>query len=171
VRKGKRDWFVAITGGVQKDGTIDIFHIVMHKGTPDLQMDSMLEVYKDYKVRTFGIEENMYKNLYGPVFAERAKKRRLYPSIRPMQNHTNKVSRILGIQPLVANNKTVRFARHLLQTVPLFFAQFDEFPGADFDDGPDATELLIRLLEIKKIKGTPSGVGGTSYWKSAAAAA
>lgn len=171
VKKGKRDWFVAVTGGVQKDGTIDIFDVVMHKGTPDLQMDSMIEIYERFRTKAFAIEENMFKNLYGPVFAERARRRRLYPSIKPMQNTTNKVSRILGIQPIVANVKTVRFARHLLQTVPLFFAQFDEFPGADFDDAPDATEMLIRLLEIKKIKGTPSGVGGQSYWKNAASAA
>jgi predicted phage terminase large subunit-like protein len=167
LKKGKRDWFVAVSGGVSRDGTIDIFNVEMHKGTPDIQMDTLIDVYQTYKTKTIGIEENMFKNLYGPTFMERAKRKRMYPSVKVLTNTTNKVSRILGTQP-VLTNRTVRFARHLMEKVPLFFAQFDEFPGADFDDGPDAVEMLIRLLEAKKIKGTPKGVGGTSYWKSAA---
>jgi predicted phage terminase large subunit-like protein len=108
----------------------------------------------------------MFKNLYGPTLTAEAKKRRLYPSIRTIINTTNKIARITGMQP-VMTNKTVRFARHLQEKVPLFFAQFDEFPGADFDDGPDGTELLIRTLEAKKIRGTPGGPTGKSHYKAA----
>lgn len=168
IRKGKRDWFVNAIGGVQRDGTIDIFHVSMHKGTPDLQMDTILDDYVAFKTRPIGVEENMFKNLYGPSLTDRAKKKKLYPAIKVMVTTSNKISRILGIQP-VMTNRTVRFARHLIEKVPHFFAQFDEFPSADFDDGPDAVEMLIRLLELKKIKGTPTGVGGSSYWKRNAA--
>lgn len=166
VKKGKRDWFVHVVAGLTKDGFIDIIHVSMSKDVPELQMDQILEDYKEYKPRVIGIEENMFKNLYGPTFVSRARKRRLYPAIKEIHNTANKVARILGLQPIVAQ-KTIRFARHLKDTVPHFFAQFDEFPGADFDDGPDCTELLTRLMEMKKIAGTPTGVGGKSYWKNA----
>lgn len=167
VKKGKRDWFVCVIGGLHKDGTIDIFHVTMSKDVPELQMDAMLDDYKDFHPRWFVVEENMFKNLYAPTFVQRAKKKRLYPAIVTVHNTANKISRILGIQPVVAQ-RTVRFARHLKDTVPYFFAQFDEFPGADFDDGPDATELLVRKMEAKKGRGVPTGVGGASYWRSKA---
>lgn len=164
VKRGKRDWCAGVIGGLQKDGTIDIFDAFLTKGTPDIQMDEMLDRYQLYRMKVIGIEENMFKNLYGPTFHERAKGRKLYPSIKTLTNTANKISRIMGIQPAVTN-KTVRFARHLQEKVPHFFAQFDEFPGADFDDGPDAVEMLIRLFEKKKMSGRPTGVGSSSYWK------
>ena len=167
VKKGKRDWFVHVLGGLRRDGTIDVFHVSMTKDVPEGQMDAMLDDYTLYKPRVTVIEENMFKNLYAPTFTDRAKRRRLYPTVRPMHNTANKVSRILGLQPIVAS-RTVRFARHLKDSVPYFFAQFDEFPGADYDDGPDAVEMLVRIMEVKKIAGLPTGVGGQSYWRKPA---
>lgn len=169
VKKGKRDWFVCVIAGLQKDGTIDIFHITMNKNVPELQMDAMLDDYKEFHPRWFVVEENMFKNLYAPTFVARAKLKRLYPTISTVHNTQNKISRIMGTQPILAQ-KTVRFARHLKDTMPYFFAMYDEFPGADFDDGPDAVELLLRKMEAKKITGLPTGVGGSSYWKKTAAA-
>jgi predicted phage terminase large subunit-like protein len=70
---------------------------------------------------------------------------------------SNKVARITGTEPLLANG-TVRFARHLIEKVPTYFGQWDEFPG-EHEDGPDATEMLIRLLESKSgTGGVPTGI-------------
>ena len=121
-------------------------------------------MYEIWRPRLIGAEENMYKNLMEFDIARRARERHLYPSWKMMNHTSNKVARILGIQPLIESG-IVRFARHLIPKHPQFFGQFDEFPGADHDDAPDATEMAIRLLEKGSYKGIPSIVSKNSYWR------
>jgi len=165
-KKGIRDWFCAVTGGRTKTGFIDIFDIRMSKLPPEGQIDTLLDVYEKWRPRRIGIEENKYENLYALSMKKTGQTRALYPSITTFkQNKMNKQTRILGSQPLLMDTpQIVRFAKHLFTEVPEFFAQYDEFP-ATHDDGPDATEMLIRMLERKVTRGRPTGMGGTSYWK------
>ncbi len=172
-KKGKRDYAAIVTGGRLSDGWIEIFGVVMTKKTPDYQIKRLLDQYERFDSK-LACEENMYKNLLAPTIMEAAKKRKLYPTITAHEQHgaQNKMTRIIGIQPQVADPSTrvVRFARHLVETVPTYFAQFDEFPG-DWDDGPDATEQLIKQLEKRMVYGQLGGPTGTSYWRSSSAQA
>lgn len=167
-KKGIRDWCCIGCGGRTKDGHIDIFDVEMTKAAPDSQVELVLDVYKRRRVRRIGVEEAMYVNLYKPTINKAARKRGLYPAVITLKSpRVNKQTRILGIQPLIMDAKTVRFASHLWKKVPEFFAQFDEFPAGN-DDGPDMTEMLVRMLEKVKAKSAPHGVGGASYWKRSA---
>ena len=170
-RKGIRDWCCIISGGRTKKGVIQIFDVRLTRRVPDEQIEFVLDVYQDYRTRRIGIEEVMFKNLYAPTMVKAARARSLYPTIMTLKHpKQNKVSRILGIQPLLKSDvgpATVQFARHLIEAVPEFFAMFDEFPTS-FDDGPDATEMLIRMLEKAKARNAPHGVSGTSYWRKSA---
>lgn len=167
-KKGIRDWCVAIAAGRTKDGYIDVFDVRMTKDPPDEQIEMLLDMYQEHKPRRIGIEEVLFKNLYKPSINRAARKRALYPGVTTFKHpKLNKQTRILGIQPLLMDAQTVRFAKHLFEKVPLFFAQFDEFPQS-FDDAPDATEMVIRMLEKKKSNIVPTGVGGTSYWRKPA---
>ena len=100
--------------------------------------------------------------------ARRARERSLYPAWKMLHHSSNKVARILGIQPLIESG-IIRFAKHLVPKHPQFFGQFDEFPGAEHDDGPDTAEMVVRLLEKGGIVGLPNisqRVGGkSSYWR------
>ena len=164
MKRGRRDFACIVTAGRTRDGYIDVFDIWMKRDLPDQQIDKLLDVYEAWKPRLIGAEENMYKNLLEVDLARRARERHLYPSWKMMTHTSNKVARILGIQPLIESG-IVRFARHLIPKHPQFFGQFDEFPGAEHDDAPDATEMAIRLLESGSYKGLPSIVEKTSYWR------
>jgi len=168
MRRGKRDWCVVVTAARTRDGYIDIIDVKMNRFLPDKQIQVLLDAYAMYGAREIGVEENMYKNLMEPTIRAAARKRGLYPNIIPKIATTNKISRILGFQPLVESG-IVRFARHLIDKVPDYFGQFDEFPG-DFDDGPDATEGVVRMLESgRNILGQLGGpTAAKSYWKGAA---
>lgn len=170
-KKGIRDWFVAVVGGRTKDGYIEIFDVEMHRKLPEEQIATALDLYDRHRMKKIVIEEIMFKNLYAPTFKAEARKRNLYPMVQVLNaRKLNKQTRILGIQPLIHDehgHPVVRFARHLLEKVPQFFAQFDEFPQGH-DDGPDAIETLVRGLEKSKTNSTPKGVGGSSYWKRSA---
>lgn len=165
VRRGKRDWCAIVTIGRSQEGYLDIFDVILTRQLPDKQINRMLDVYAAFKPRQIGVEENMYKNLIAPTVIGIARQRALYPSIKTVVSSSNKVSRILGTQPLIESG-VVRFARHLKEKVPEYFSQFDDFPG-DFDDGPDATEGAIRLAEVGKSGlGQLVSIGQSSYWKS-----
>jgi predicted phage terminase large subunit-like protein len=168
LKKGRKDWACIVVGGRTKDGFIDIFHIVMTRKMPEAQIGRLLDVYETYrpKLRELCAEENMAKNLLGPTIARLGRARGLYPTIREIHQIKNKVQRILAVEPLFTN-KTVRFAKHLRDSVPEYFGQWDDFPG-DHDDGPDATEGLIRALERGQILGVPGGVTGTSHFRRSA---
>lgn len=168
-KKGIRDWCVIVTGGRTREGFIDIFDVKMTRLPPDDQIKMLLDVYALHRPKSIAVEEVMFKNLYKPSITKAARQRSLYPSVMVLkQPKVNKQARILGVQPLIMDRpQVVRFAEHLYEDVPLFFAQFDEFPMS-FDDAPDATEMLIRKLEKSKLKSVPHGIGGTSYWKRTA---
>lgn len=168
LRRGRKDWACVVLGGRHKEGFIDIFDIKMTRDLPDKQYDSVVYMYgawnKLVKARfRIGAEENIAKNLIGPELNRRARLLGLYPAIYEQHQTHNKLQRILGIQPLISAG-TVRWRRDLLAKHPIYFGQFDDFPG-DHEDGPDATEALIRMLEKSVSTGVPSGDGKPSYWR------
>lgn len=167
-KRGKRDFCAIVSAGRTRDGHIDVFDVRLTRELPDRQLAQLLDVYQAFGARTVGVEENMYKNLVAQLLSDMGRKRGLYPNVRPITNHghLNKITRIMSIQPLVEHG-IVRFARHLIETVPDYFAQFDEFPG-DYDDGPDATEGVISLLDqVKAFTGAQLiSFSSPSYWRT-----
>lgn len=168
-KKGIRDWCCIVSAGRTRDGFIDVFDVRMTKLPPENQIDLLLDAYADHRVKRIGVEEVMFKNLYKPSIARAGQKRQLYPTIVTLKApKANKQTRILGIQPVIMDApQVVRFAEHLFELVPQYFAMFDEFPMGH-DDAPDATEMVIRMLETTHTKSFPQGIGGTSYWKRSA---
>lgn len=169
LKKGRKDWACAVFGGRHKDGFIDVLDIYMTRKLPDVQYEAVISLYQTWMSQgcgrvPIGAEENIAKNLIGPELIRRAKERGLYPVVFEQHQVHNKVQRILGIQPLVAAG-VVRWRKDLLPKHPDYFGQFDDFPG-DHEDGPDATEALIRQLESLVVTGMPSGITGPSHWKT-----
>lgn len=165
VKRGKRDYCAIIAMGRNRENFIDVFDVEMNRLLPDGQMDSVLNMYEKYHA-ALSIEENMYKNLLATSMARKARERSLYPRIRVRINTQNKIQRILSLQSPIRQH-IIRFAKHLIETVPEYFAQFDEFPGT-YDDGPDATEGGLRTLE-KKVSGRKPSIGSftrPSYWRA-----
>ncbi len=148
-KRGKKDFAAIVTAG-RKSGHIDVLDVRLTKKLPDQQIGLLIDAYARFGARIIGAEENIYKNLLAPTIQREAAKLALFPGVRPVTQSENKVSRILNLQPLIEHG-VIRFARHLLKTCPEYFGQFDEFPGAVFDDGPDATEGVVRLLEKRVV--------------------
>lgn len=149
VRAGKKDPAAIVTAGRSK-GVIDILDARMTTELPSAQFGMLLDAYAEFRASKVGAEENIFKNLIKPNIETIGKNRNLFPNIIAVHQTQNKITRILSVQPLV-ENKTVRFARHLLKSCPEYFEQWDEFPG-EHEDGPDATEGAIRLLEASSWK-------------------
>lgn len=146
LKAGKKDFCAIVTGGRRRDNKkIQIFDVEMTKELPKQQIELLLKVYTNFKPTRIGAEENIYKNLLVANIQEMGQQQSLYLPVEAIHQTQNKITRVLSIQPPI-ESQSVEFARHLIAKCPKYFEQFDEFPG-DHDDGPDATEGVIRLLE------------------------
>lgn len=146
VKAGKKDFAAIVTAGRRRDNKkIQIFDVVMNRELPDGQIDALIGAVKEFKPSKVGAEENMFKNLLSSNITQAGLRENVYVPVQAIHQTQNKITRILSIQPPI-EAKTIEFARHLLAKCPVYFEQFDEFP-AEHDDGPDATEGVVRLLE------------------------
>jgi|JI10StandDraft_1071094.scaffolds.fasta_scaffold00467_81 predicted phage terminase large subunit-like protein len=169
MRRGNRDYFCMVTGGLTKDNWVEIFDIQMHKLAPDRQMDTIIEVVK-WTMARVTVEENMYKNLYGDALRKKALNQKVAVRVDTVDNTVSKMTRILNSQPALMDPvvRHIRFARHLRKTHPEFFAQYDQFPS-DHDDGPDAVSGLAPRLYRPPVRPKTLGtLTKKSYWKGAA---
>jgi predicted phage terminase large subunit-like protein len=168
LKKGRKDWAAIVFAGRHKNGFIDVIDVRLTRKLPDRQYELVLDVYEAWLSQgcpriVIGAEENIAKNLIGPELLRRARERSLYPQVIEQHQVHNKVQRILGMQPQVASG-VVRWRKDLFVTQMDYFGQFDDFPG-DHEDGPDATEAVLRLLEKRMFVGVPSGIEKVSHFR------
>jgi predicted phage terminase large subunit-like protein len=163
VRRGKRDYAVAVVMGRTKTTPvhIDVLDVWMKKVLPDAQIDAVLDLYTFFPA-VISAEENMFKNLLKTSLERRSRERGLFPHVKVRTSAQNKITRILSLQPPIRQH-IMRFAKHIKDKYPEYFAHFDEFPGT-YDDAPDATEGGLRALE-KVMPARIISLTGTSYWK------
>jgi predicted phage terminase large subunit-like protein len=118
----------------------------------DTAMDAIVEMLWRWQVETMGIEANGFASLLPTelrrkiVAKAHQKHTRWDVTLLPVQNVRNKILRIRTLDPLIANG-WLGFAESLPATYVQQFVDFIPQEGANrFDDGPDATEGCIRVL-------------------------
>ncbi len=125
---------------------------------PDQIVTDGILAFKQFNPDVFGIEDAMFQDLFRPIFDQRCKDMGIPPLPIMMIDHRTmtrndkgkakgkqvpKELRIGRLGPYLANDK-LRFARS--PGCRLLVDQLKEFPLGDYDDGPDALEMAIRLL-------------------------
>lgn len=153
-KQGQANYCAIVVGGrnaaAKSDenpkGTIDIVDVWLdNKATPHPQARQFCSMADKWGVGTAGVEDNTGKNWWVPQI-RREQKRRF--TVRPMTTSVgtgNKIQRIERLDGALARGE-LRFCRALLSRCPEYFRQWASFPG-DNDDGPDATEGLVRMIE------------------------
>ncbi len=118
-----------------------------------------VELFKKFRPDIFGVEVNQFQELLKDDF-ETAFASEGFPNIAvwPIKNHVNKNVRIRRLGPLLSS-KRLKFKAGS-PSVRILLDQLRSFPVGDHDDGPDALEMSIRMLdELTKdqwIDGRPS---------------
>jgi len=107
-------------------------------------VDRVLDLHVKYGFDVIGVEANAFQDLLAPMFAHRARQRHLgVVPITMIHNTTNKELRIRRIGPYLASS-LLRFSPS--PGMELLVKQLREYPNAQHDDGPDALEMALRLL-------------------------
>jgi hypothetical protein len=111
--------------------------------TPQIVADGV-ELLGRFRPDAFCIEANQFQDLLAVEFEQEIRRRNpLAARPIPLENQVNKLVRIRRLGPYLSTRR-LRFKTGSAGTV-LLVDQLREFPIADFDDGPDAAEMAIRI--------------------------
>jgi len=104
--------------------------------------DRIIDHYLEFSPEIIGVESNAFQQLLAPIIQLKARERGLGPlPIHLINNTVNKEVRIRRLGPYLMSG--------LLKCNPklqLLVKQLREFPNSEHDDGPDALEMTIRLM-------------------------
>ena len=137
------DYSALVMLGVDRRGMVYVEADLARRDSAQIVADGV-EIYRRFQPDVFGIETNQFQDLFAGQFeAEFRRQGVLSGRPWPIDNRTNKLVRIRRLGPYLAGRK-LRFKNDSPGT-RLLVDQLREFPVADFDDGPDATEMAVRL--------------------------
>lgn len=143
---------------VDKHGYAYVFSAWLEKVGQDEQVREMFRRHAHYieafgfGYRLFGFEDNGFQETYKPCIERIAKEIKEAGGewklpVKGITSSSNKEDRISTLQPDIKNgwlsfNVTLKSGE--------LYRQFDQFPTASNDDGPDATERAVRLSGKKR---------------------
>lgn len=128
--------------GRDMNGALYVLEADIQRRSPDRIIEDVLDLYARYRPSVIGVETVQFQEFFKDVLEARARGGGIYPPVRGIKSTRDKLLRIQRLQPLVKNG-TLRFQRrhHAL------YDQLRLFPKADHDDGPDALEMAVQLME------------------------
>ena len=110
----------------------------------DELVEAGISLLRTFEPDVFGVEGNQFQDLLADIFMTKLQEQRL-PPLRPclLNNRVSKVVRIRRLGSYLTSRKL-----HFLNSPHnrLLVEQMRQFPVGDHDDGPDALEMAIRLL-------------------------
>lgn len=107
-------------------------------------VDDALNWHREFKPATLGCETNSFQELLGAEFEAKSKAGNYNVWFSGIHNSQDKRVRIRTLTPLLAQKK-IRFKRNS-PGVSIVLEQMRMFPSGKYDDGPDALEMGIRLV-------------------------
>ena len=137
------DYSALVVLGVDRQGMLYVEADLARRPTPEIVADGT-EWFCRHRPDVFGVEANQFQDLLAGEF-ESAFRRQGILAARPapIENRTSKPVRIRRLGPYLSSHR-IRFKSNSAGT-KLLVEQLQEFPIADYDDGPDALEMALRL--------------------------
>ncbi|HWB13719.1 MAG TPA: phage terminase large subunit [Pirellulales bacterium] len=105
-----------------------------------------LRLCRSFDVHAFGVEINQFQKLLAGMFVERSKAAGFMVPAHGIHNTENKRTRIRQTLTPYLSREAFRFKRGS-QGAKLLVAQLRSFPTDRHDDGPDALEMAVRLMQ------------------------
>jgi predicted phage terminase large subunit-like protein len=128
--------------GRDSAGVLYVLDADIERRRPDVIIEDVLELYARRKPLAVGVEAVQFQEFFKDVLLREAASRGSYPPVRGIKQHTDKLLRIQRLQPLVKSGRLKFQKKHRTLHDQLRF-----FPRAGHDDGPDALEMAVALME------------------------
>lgn len=147
----RNDPSAILVGGIhRKTGVLDVVEASIRKRVPDLIIEDIIKLQKQYNIQAWAFEVVQFQEFLGTELVKRSAQQGTPVPAMPVRPNTDKRLRIESLQPHVANG-LIRFHRNqttLIEQI-LFYGE------APHDDGPDALEMLWQIA-IQKMRGVGS---------------
>ncbi len=149
--KGRRggDYSAIVFAGLS--GGLVYVDAWLERSPPERTVSDAIELAARYSPGAVALEANAFQFLLAPEFDRQCRENHIPPlPLHLVEQHTPKEVRIRGLGPYLARGK-LRFlegqgCRRLVQ-------QLRDFPLSEHDDGPDALELALRMLQLAAAQG------------------
>lgn len=146
---------IAILGRKERDyylldGTLSRYDMASSDINKETLIGLCVEKIKQYKLKTFIVEDNNFQALFANELAKELHKLNIYCSIRKYTSKGDKIERIFNELGIIIQRGSFFVRRDYAKYYPTFMKQFEYFPKADHDDAPDVTHIALR--GIQKIK-------------------
>jgi predicted phage terminase large subunit-like protein len=143
MRRGDYSAYVML--GVDRDGVMYVEADLARRPTPQIVSDGVAW-YARFRPLALGVEANQFQELLAGEFTAEFRRQGIHGAVPcAIHNHVNKQMRIRRLGPYLSLRR-VRFLSSSPST-RLLVDQLRDFPAAAHDDGPDALEMALRLLE------------------------
>jgi predicted phage terminase large subunit-like protein len=165
-----RDPSAILVGGFDREaGILDLVEASICRRLPDRIIEDIIAMQAQYRCILWTVEAVQFQEFLRTELVKRSAKRSIPVPARPIIPNTDKILRIEGLQPHVANG-LIRFHPRLTTLLE----QLRHWPKADHDDGPDALEILWTSVQKAAVTFgyqavTPKGRAGRNIrrWKGA----
>jgi predicted phage terminase large subunit-like protein len=144
--EGKGDFTAIIAFGVDPQGDIFVLDVWRRQATPDVSVDALLDMVRDFKPLVIVTEAGGLKNAIGPFLKERMNQRHLWVPTETIPARHAKEIRAQSI----AGRMAVRGLYLPVQAPWLadFISELLSFPAGKHDDMVDCCSLLGQLLFV-----------------------
>ena len=144
--KGKgRDPSAILVGGFNRStGILDVVEAKIAKRVPDKIISDIITLQREYKCLRWSFEAVQFQEFMRKELVKQSAKLGIPVPAMPVIPHSDKDLRIESLQPHVFNG-LIRLHPALVTLI----AQLKHWPKADHDDGPDALEMLWKLVTTK----------------------
>lgn len=154
-RRGDYSAFVVL--GIDAQERIYVAADLARRPTPQIVADGV-ELCRSHRADVFGVEANQFQELLADELIREFARCGIHwctPAV--IHNHVNKQMRIRRIGPYLSR-KQMRFLSNSDST-QLLVNQLRDFPLGSHDDGPDALEMALRLVEEYRQRAADDGLG------------
>jgi predicted phage terminase large subunit-like protein len=135
------DFSALVRLGRDRNGVLYVEADLKRRPMPQIVADAVEEV-RLFKPHAFLLEVNQFQELFAAEMARVAAAQGVPLPVVPVENTVNKQVRIRRLGPYLSQRQ-FRFKSRSPGTA-LLVQQLQDFPLADFDDGPDGLEMALR---------------------------
>ncbi len=124
------------------NGILYVLDADIERRPPDKIIEDCIELYQRRNLSILGVETVQFQEFFKDQLLKSANERGLYPPVHGIQQSKDKVMRIQKLQPLFKSGRLKLQKKH-----KRLYEQLKFFPKADHDDGPDALEMAVAMVE------------------------
>ncbi len=143
--RGRDDTAIVTVLRHRVTGVLYVAHADIRKRKPDNIIDAIIELHRKFNYMRFGFEAVQFQEVVAGLLVERSRAAGLEVPVVPIQQTTDKITRLQRVQPLIASGG-VRLSRRHTTLVD----QLLQFPHGAHDDGPDALEMAVQVSQERR---------------------